>query len=159
MRIIAGGLITGVIMARQLRWERVWIYGLALGALIAASSPAAAAAPACVLPGQKEVLIARLYFGENIVGRKPLTDEEWHLFLSKTVTPRFPAGFTIYDAYGQWMSPNTHAIGRENTRVVEIAAENASAVRKNISAVADSYRRQFKQESVGIVTSIGCAAF
>ena len=125
-------------MARHPRWWRAWPCWLVLGAVMAASSPAAAQGPACVLPGQKQVLLFKLYFGETIAGRKPLTDEEWRVFLSKTITPRFPSGFTVYDATGQWMNPTTHAIGRENTRVVEIAAENTPAVRKSITEVAES---------------------
>lgn len=130
---------------------------LLLGTLLALSSPVAAAN--CPLPGQKPILIARLYFGETIQGRKPLTDDEWRLFLLQIVTPRFPAGFTVYDAHGQWLDEGTHAVSGENTKVVEIAAQDTPAFRKNFDAVADAYRKEFRQESVGIVTTMACARF
>ena len=30
---------------------------------------------------------------------------EWEAFLAERITPRFPAGFTVFDAYGQWRAP------------------------------------------------------
>ena len=144
-------------MANPLR-RRHRIY-LSLTVLLAATPPVLAAGPACPLPGQKDMLIARLYFGEAIPGREPLTGEEWRGFLSQTLTPRFPAGFTVYDAYGQWSDTKTRAIARENAKVIEIVAPDTQAFRKNIADIAAAYRKQFQQESVGIVTSEGCAEF
>ena len=129
----------------------------ALAILLAWSSPSAAAD--CPLPGQKPMVTAKLYFGENIAGRKPLTEGEWRSFLAAAVTPRFASGFTVYDALGQWQDPGTKAIARENTKVVEIAAEDTPSFRKNLDAVAEAYRKEFRQQSVGIVTTMACARF
>jgi hypothetical protein len=141
-------------MILQAGWK-----GLALAGLIAASLPAAAAEPACALPGQKPMLVAKLYFGENIPGRKPLTGREWQSFLAQAITPRFPAGFTVYDAAGGWRNPKTQVTERENSKVLEIAAENTPDFRKNLDQVAADYKKQFRQQSVGVVTTMGCARF
>ncbi|HVZ27216.1 MAG TPA: DUF3574 domain-containing protein [Rhizomicrobium sp.] len=126
----------------------------------AVSAPAGADA-ACPLPGQKEMLIAKLYFGQDTApsGGRPLTPDEWRSFLADTVTPRFPEGFTVYDASGQWRNPKTRAIAREETKVIEVAAENTAAFRQRIEEVAARYQAQFRQESVGVVTRVGCGRF
>jgi hypothetical protein len=124
-----------------------------------AAPPAAAADAACPLPEQKEVLIVQLFFGQAIKGRGPVTPREWRRFVAGTVTPRFPGGFTVYDAYGQWLNPRTQAVGRERTKVIVIAAADDPVLRGRIGEVSRIYRQRFRQQSVGIVTSPGCGAF
>lgn len=105
------------------------------------------------------MLSARLFFGEDIAGRGPLTQAEWNAFLAKTVTPRFPAGFTVYEASGQWQGPGNRRIIKENTKVIEIEAQNSPALRASLDAIAGAYKREFHQDSVGLVTTIACARF
>src|SRR5262245_52146279 len=56
-----------------------------------------------------------LYFG---LGRpKGMVSElEWQVFLRDEVTPRFPAGLTVWEAQGQWQSQG--GIGHERTKVL-----------------------------------------
>src|SRR5690242_8475365 len=56
-----------------------------------------------------------LYFG---LGRPKgtVSELEWQLFVRDEVTPRFPAGLTVWDAEGQWQSQG--AIGHERTKVL-----------------------------------------
>ena len=122
--------------------------------LLTASSARAAD---CPLPGEKAVLAARLFFGQAIAGRKPVTAAEWNGFLAQTVTPAFPAGFTVYDARGQWQGAGT--VSKENTKVIEIEASDTPALRRKLEDIAGAYRRQFHQDSVGIVTTSACARF
>ncbi|MBV8633818.1 MAG: DUF3574 domain-containing protein, partial [Burkholderiaceae bacterium] len=77
----------------------------------------AGAAP-CPLPGQTSELVVQMYFGQNIEHRGPVTPHEWNDFLRRNVTPRFPDGFTVYDAYGQWQDRESHRIARENSKVI-----------------------------------------
>ena len=125
---------------------------------ILAAEPALAA-DRCPLPGQKEMLLVKMYFGQNLAGGQTVPARDWERFLSGTVTPRFPDGFTVYDARGQWIDPKTHDLGRERTRVLEIAAPDSPAIRRQIADIARSYREAFHQQSVGIVTSASCALF
>ena len=132
---------------------------LAILALLFAASGAEAAGQYCALAGQKPVLAARLFFGQNIAGRQPVTAAEWDDFLARTVTPNFPSGFTVYDGHGQWQGAGTSAITRENTKVIEIEAEDSPALHRKLEDVASAYRSQFHQQSVGIVTTEVCARF
>jgi hypothetical protein len=122
---------------------------IVFSALVLASSPALAAT--CPLPGQKPMLLAKMYFGQN------RDAQAWENFLARTVTARFPAGLTVYEAQGQWTDPKTGRLTRERSRVVEIATPDTAAVRANIVEIARLYRRDFRQQSVGVVTQQVCA--
>jgi hypothetical protein len=52
----------------------------------------------------------RLYFGLGPAGApgKGVTAAAWRDFLDQEVTPRFPAGFSVLDVYGQWQSKPNH---------------------------------------------------
>lgn len=128
-------------------------------ALLLAGSPVFAAGTYCPLAGQTPMLSARLFLGENIAGRGPLTEAEWNSFLAQSVTPLFPSGFTVYDASGQWQPPGGRTIAKENTKVIEIDAQDSPALRRNLDAIAAAYKKQFNQQSVGIVTADSCARF
>jgi hypothetical protein len=117
------------------------------------------AADRCPLLGQKQMLTVKMYFGQSMPGGHSVQPRAWTRFLSATVMPRFPDGFTVYDAYGQWMDPKMSKPGHERTKVVEIAAPDSLAVRTAITDIARSYRESFHQQSVGIVTNTSCAAF
>lgn len=133
------------------------------GCLLLCGLALATAAPAqsisCPLAAQKPMLLFQLFFGRSVPDRGPVTAREWSTFLRQNVTPRFPDGFTVYDAYGQWLNPASHAIARESTKVIVIATVDTPDVRTKITAVSESYRRLFHQQSVGIVSSAACAAF
>jgi hypothetical protein len=122
-----------------------------LAVLVLVAPPAFAAS--CPLPGQKPMLLAKMYFGQN------RDAQAWEKFLARTVTVRFPAGLTVYEAQGQWTDPKTGRLTRERSRVVEIATPDTAAARTNIVEIARLYRRDFRQQSVGVVTQQVCAQF
>jgi hypothetical protein len=105
------------------------------------------------------MLIVRMYFGQNIEGHQNIAPAAWQGFLRNDVTSRFPDGFTVFDAYGQWRDPKTSHIGRERSKVVEIATPDTPDVHGKIEEIAARYRTRFHQQSVGIVTMPGCARF
>jgi hypothetical protein len=105
------------------------------------------------------MLLVQLFMGLNIPGRGSVAAKAWDSFLGSVVTPRFPDGFTVYDAYGQWWNPQARSIAKENSKVIVIAVPDSQGVRARISEVSDAYRREFRQISVGIVTSQVCASF
>lgn len=113
----------------------------------------------CPLAGQKPMAVAQLFFGLNVQGRGPVTSSEWSKFSASTLTRYFPDGFTAYDGSGQWMDPKTHRIIREPAKVVVVVANEDAAFAKNVASVADAYRTEFRQQSVGVVTQTACAAF
>jgi len=119
----------------------------------------ALAAERCPLPGQKPMLVVKMYFGQSMPGGQTVQPRAWSRFLSGAVTPRFPDGFTVYDAQGQWIDPKMPKPSQERTKVVEIAVPDSLAARTAITDIARRYRESFHQQSVGIVTTTSCAAF
>jgi hypothetical protein len=114
---------------------------------------------ACPFPDQKPMLVVQMFFGRSIPHRQPVTATEWNDFLKHTVTPRFPDGFTVYDAYGQWLSPQSHAVSRDPTKVMVVATTDTAEVRGKVAEISEKYRQLFHQESVGVISLTECGAF
>jgi hypothetical protein len=113
----------------------------------------------CLLPVEKRMLVAELFFGRDIPARAPLSEAEWRAFAAETITPNFPDGFTAFDAEGQWRNPVTGTIARAPTKVLLVAAPRTPDLAPRLSAVIDAYKARFRQQSVGIITRDSCAAF
>jgi hypothetical protein len=105
------------------------------------------------------MLVAELFFGRNIPGRKPLTEAEWADFAAQAITPNFPAGFTVMDGAGQWQNPANGEISREPAKILLIAVPRSPDLAGRLSAVIEAYKSRFRQRSVGVITRDSCAAF
>jgi len=125
---------------------------LLLSTFVAFARPAFAQL-SCISP-QKPMLDVELMLGRGNAG-----EARWRQFLAKEVTPRFPDGLTVYETTGQWRDPKTATIGRERSRVLRIIVPPGEAVQDKVTAVAEAYKKQFRQKSVGVVTREVCAAF
>ena len=97
-------------------------------------------------------------FGRNIGGHLGVTESRWAAFLAREVTPRFPDGLTVFDTTGQWRDAKTKAVVREPSKIVRIITADAEAQGK-IDAIAEAYKKQFRQDSVGIVSRPSCVSF
>jgi hypothetical protein len=113
---------------------------------------------ACLTPTQKPLIVAQLFFGLSIEGRAPVAEAEWADFAARTVTAKFPGGFTVYDAMGQWRGRSGEIV-REPSKVLVIVAEDTPALARHLDEIMAAYRARFAQESVGLVTTHACAAF
>ena len=120
--------------------------------LVVQAGPANAQALSCT-PPQKPALDIEL-----MLGRGKASDARWVQFLAREVTPRFPDGLTVYETSGQWRDPATKVIARERSRVLRVIVP-ADIAPDKIAAVAEAYKTQFRQKSVGIVTRQVCASF
>ena len=120
-------------------------------ALLSQTVPAAAQL-SCRAPQQPMLDV------ELLLGRGGKSDAQWRQFLAREVTPRFPDGLTVYDTYGQWRDPKRNMIVREKSRVLRIIVP-PDAPHDKIAAVAEAYKQQFRQKSVGIVMRPACVSF
>ena len=115
---------------------------------------------ACLLPAQKPMLVAELFFGRNVPGRAPVSEAEWADFVARVVAPNFPDGFTVFDgAYGQGRDPQRRTIEREPPKVVLAAADPRPDLKDRIEAVRNAYQTRFAQRSVGLLTRWECGVF
>lgn len=125
---------------------------LLIAALLSPASMAPAQSLSCTAP-QKPMLDIEL-----LLGRGKANDARWRDFLAREVSPRFPDGLTVYETTGQWRDPARNVIVREKSRVLRMIVP-ADAPRDTIEAVAESYKKQFAQKSVGIVMRPACVSF
>ncbi len=105
--------------------------------------PAPAVACATAVPPQRQITV---YFGR---GRRvgEVSDSEWTRFVAEVLAPRFPKGFTVWDADGQWQD-STGAIVHERSKVVTLIAESPDRARRAVAEIVADYRRRFEQEAV-----------
>ena len=117
-----------------------------------------AALPGCGGHG-KPILTAELLFGRNIGVHEAVSDADWARFLAEEATPRFPEGLTVVDAKGQWHDRSRGAIIRERSKMVTIVLPDEPGGRERLSALAEAYKRRFRQESVLTVLRPACVSF
>ena len=98
-----------------------------------------------------------LYFGLNRKGGS-ITESQWQAFLRDVVTQRFPQGFTVWQADGQWRRADG-VIEHERSKVLRIVHEETPAARAALAAIIEKYKRAYQQESVLWETGSVCAAF
>ena len=49
-----------------------------------------------------------------------MSETAWARFVDREITPRFPDGFSVIDARGQWRDPDRNRIMREPSKLVQI---------------------------------------
>lgn len=127
----------------------------AAGAMLGACADSAPAQ--CPSGGELEVS-ETLYFGAAKPGGGAVTREEWDRFVGEVVTPRFPGGFTQWDASGRWKAADG-AVVHEATHVLAIVHPPGPQSEANVRAIASEYKSRFHQEAVLRVRSPACAWF
>ena len=115
----------------------------------------ASAQPAIQCSGaQKPWVVADLLFG-----RTHVSEANWARFLATEVTPRFPDGFTVIDAKGQWRAPGGEKISRERSKLLMIAMPPGAGNDERLQKVVEAYKSRFKQQSVGLIVRPACVSF
>jgi hypothetical protein len=104
-------------------------------------------------------LRAELIFGRNIKGGGVVSEAAWRRFLDEEVTPRFPDGFTVIDGRGQWRGEGQTKIVKEASKVLVVAIPGEAERRARLAAVAEAYKRRFRQESVATLLTPSCVSF
>jgi hypothetical protein len=94
-------------------------------------------------PAQAQWLRTELYFSVGSIDRKEgaVSPARWREFLDKEVTPRFPDGFSVLDAYGQWRDKGAKEPERLSTKVIVILHENSPKNAGSIEAIRLAYKR------------------
>jgi hypothetical protein len=97
---------------------------------------------------------SELYFGAGPVDVPDggVAEIRWRGFLDKEVTPRFPDGLTVFDAYGQWRDRGSDAPSRQWTKVLVIVHEDTPENRAAIDAIRVAWKASTHDKSVLLVT-------
>lgn len=95
-----------------------------------------------------------IYFGTETPSGH-VTPEDWTQFLSEAVTPRFPEGFSSWQASGQWRSVSGKVI-REPSYVLSLVHLDDPVPNEAVREIIASYKTHFQQEAVLRVKSHTC---
>jgi hypothetical protein len=124
---------------------------MAQGATPAAATPVAATGCETMAPGvgAEPWIRTELYFGTTMPDGSMIPESTWRAFLDEEITPRFPAGLTVLEGYGQYLN-SQGVIAKEASIVLIIfyPAETAAESSALLEEIRDAYETQFDQESV-----------
>jgi hypothetical protein len=109
--------------------------------------------------GQKPTQIAEMMFGRKIGDRIGVSEVEWGRFVDREITPRFPAGLTVYNAAGQWQDTTTKKVVHEPSKMVVIVLPGDDDEIARLNAVVEAYKTRFKQQSVVVIVRPACVSF
>jgi hypothetical protein len=98
-------------------------------------------------------------FGRKIGDRIGVSEAAFAAFVAREITPRFPDGLTVLDAKGQWRDSERRTIVHEPSKIVLLTFTDEPARRADIAAIADAYKRQFRQQSVLTSLRASCVTF
>ncbi len=136
---------------------------LALSACATAAAPPPAPPPPTAAlqgdaarPGEARGWVrSELYFGvgqetgpADRAQTEKITEAQWRAFLDKEVTPRFPDGLTVLDAYGQWLFRGAKEPNRLSTKVLVILHEDTPQRRNDIEAIRLAWKQATGHQSV-----------
>jgi hypothetical protein len=130
---------------------------LAVAASLPLLSACLSTAPLSCTGGSSPKPVAELVFGRNIGPSLGVSEAAWRDFLDAEVTPRFPDGFTMLEARGQWR--DGAAIVREPSKVLVIALSDEARDRAELAAIAEAYKARFQQQSVLTLVRPACVSF
>jgi hypothetical protein len=108
---------------------------------------------------QKSSAVVEMMFGRKIGERIAVTNGAWARFVDREITPRFPDGLSVVDAAGQWLDPDKKRVVREPSKIVTIVLRDSEKGQAEIDAIAQAYKKQFKQQSVGVIVRGACVSF
>ncbi len=126
--------------------------------LLLATGCAGTGATSAPPPGTQALVRSELFFGRLKPDGTVVTDAEWRAFVAEHVAGRFPEGFTVLDAQGQYRGRDGQ-VKAEATKVLLIVHGPEARPRAAIQELRDLYRRLFQQESVLLVETPAHAGF
>lgn len=101
-----------------------------------------------------------LYFGLGTADHTDgVTEAQWRAFLDKEVTPRFPSGLTVLDAYGQWQGSKQPQPERLRSKIVVLLYADGPTQRGAIDAIRSAWKAKTGDQSVLRVTQSAEVSF
>jgi len=132
---------------------------IAVTFLIIFACAAPASAQVACRADQKSSAVVEMMFGRKIGDRIAVTNSAWARFVDSEITPRFPDGLSVVDAAGQWMDTEKKRVVREPSKIVTIVLRDSEKGQAGIDAIAEAYKKRFKQQSVGVIVRGACVSF
>lgn len=141
------------LLTRRKILSAFFLSGLLLTGSVSFIHQASAQTPAEATANREAYVRDELYFGRSQPGGREVTEEQWQQFVDKEITPRFPDGLTVLDAYGQFLN-SAGILARENSKVLILLYVSTPEREGSIQEIIDAYKSKFQQESVLRVTDV-----
>ena len=138
-------------MPRELRVPGFALQCFALLVFLNAAFPAQSIQPARAVAEARTEKFYRtdIYFGRARLDGTVVSNSEWKAFLDEIVTPRFPDGFTVLHATGQYREKSGRIISEPSEALIVLyPAASRKESRAKIEEIRTAYLRRFAQESV-----------
>jgi hypothetical protein len=109
-------------------------------------------------PGQTQGWVdTKLYFGLDSISQtsypgRGISETQWQAFLDREVTPRFPAGLSVVDVYGQWQRKGASTPGRLRSKMLIIDYPDTQENRDKIETIRSAWKKMTGDQSVLRVT-------
>jgi len=106
-------------------------------------------------PGKTQGWVdTQLYFGLGPAddATKGVSEQAWRDFLDKEVTPRFPAGLSVVDVYGQWQGKEERTPERIRSKELVIDYPRTAENEAKIEAIRAAWKKMTGDQSVLKVT-------
>jgi hypothetical protein len=124
-----------------------------------AAIPSVAAAPTLTgdsaHPDQTKGWVdTKLYFGLGPADdpKQGVSETQWRDFLDAEVTPRFPAGLSVLDVYGQWKGKDQPRPERLRSKLLIIDYPDTPENRNRIEEIRAAWKQRTGDQSVMRVT-------
>jgi Protein of unknown function (DUF3574) len=103
----------------------------------------------------------KLYFGLGPVDHpeQGISEAQWREFLDKQVTPRFPAGLSVLDVYGQWKGKDQPEPERLRSKMLVIDYPDTQENRDKIDAIRAAWKERTGDQSVLRITEPADVSF
>ena len=137
----------------------LWVSSAALAADAGAVTPSLEGDAAH--PEAARWVRAELYFGVGPADAADAAAREarWRDFLDREVTPRFPDGLSVIEAYGQWRSPGAASPSRLASKVLVILFEDNPKNRRALDEIRSAYKAATHSKSVLLVLQAANVSF
>ncbi len=93
-------------------------------------------------------LRTELFFGMDKPTGGQVTQDEWEKFVADVVTPRFPDGFTVDDAIGQYLDGETLVREKSKQLILIYPRKYKTSSSRKIEEIRAAYIKAFDQKSV-----------
>lgn len=113
-----------------------------------APTPTAAAPPETLPIAVPARCMTLVFFGMASPDGAGVSEQQWQVFVGEVVTPRFPAGLTVLEGAGQYLSPGDGRLVSEKSKLVLLVHDGDVASFVKIDQIAAEYRRRYRQEAV-----------
>ena len=164
VRVAAAGDMVRRVLAETRRWSAavaivgsLWMLPVQAQGQVSATLSGDAAHPA----EARGWVETRLYFGLGPVdrGRKGVRGSMWRRFLDDEVTPRFPAGLSVSDVYGQWQGKDEGRPERLRSKMLILLYPATEENARRVDAIRAAWKQRTGDQSVLKVTELAEVSF